>query len=285
MIIDGKELSLKIRKDLSERVAVFPKQFGRVPHLVIVLVGENPASQSYVRIKEKALEEVGIKHTTIALDMSISQDVLLNIIKGLNADVTVDGILVQLPLPKHINQMVVISSIAQEKDVDGFHPLNVSGLWMNQPHTMACTPKGIMHLLDYAGVEIEGKRAVIIGRSQIVGLPIAKMLLDKNATVTICHSHTKDLTSICRTADILIVAIGSPRFVVADMVSEGAVVVDVGINRDPETGGICGDCDFSAIEKKASLITPVPGGVGPMTIACLIENIVDCFIEGRNINS
>ncbi len=279
MIISGKELSLKIKGQLKVQVTELEKKYGRAPHLVVILVGEDPASQSYVRGKAKASEEVGIKNTTILKDASITQEELLEIIAKLNADNTVDGILVQLPLPDHIDEPTIINAIAKEKDVDGFHPLNVAALWMKQPCTVACTPKGIIKMLDEAGVEIKGKRAVVIGRSQIVGLPVAKLLLDRNATVTICHSRTKDLQAVCREAEILVVAIGRPRFVTADMVSEGAVVIDVGVNRDPETGKLCGDCDFAAIEPKASVITPVPGGVGPMTITCLMENTIECFIR------
>ena len=279
MIISGKELSLKIKEQLKVQVIELEKKYGRAPHLVVILVGEDPASQSYVRGKAKASEEVGIKNTTILKDASITQEELLDLIAELNADNTVDGILVQLPLPDHIDEPTIINAIAKEKDVDGFHPLNVAALWMKQPCTVACTPKGIIKMLDEAGVEIKGKRAVVIGRSQIVGLPVAKLLLDRNATVTICHSRTKDLPAVCREAEILVVAIGRPRFVTADMVSEGAVVIDVGVNRDPETGKLCGDCDFATIEPKASVITPVPGGVGPMTITCLMENTIECFIR------
>lgn len=279
MIISGKELSVKLKQQMAEQVATFPVKYGRVPHLVVILVGEDPASQSYVRGKAKASEEVGIKNTTILKDASITQEELLSIIDGLNNDPNVDGILVQLPLPDHIDEATIINAIAKEKDVDGFHPLNVAALWMKQPCTVACTPKGIIKMLDEAGVDIKGKRAVVIGRSQIVGLPVAKLLLDRNATVTICHSRTKDLPAVCREAEILVVAIGRPRFVTADMVSEGTVVIDVGVNRDPETGKLCGDVDFAAIEPKASVITPVPGGVGPMTITCLMENTIECFLR------
>lgn len=278
-VISGKELSVRIKKQIKQKVSDLILEYGRAPHLVVILVGEDPASQSYVRGKARAAEEVGIKNTTILKDASITQEELLAIITILNADNSVDGILVQLPLPNHIDEPTIINAIAKEKDVDGFHPLNVATLWMKQPCTVACTPKGIIKMLDEAGVEIKGKRAVVIGRSQIVGLPIAKLLLDRNATVTICHSRTKDLPAVCREAEILVVAIGRPRFVTADMVTKGAVVIDVGVNRDPETGKLCGDCDFDAIEPKASGITPVPGGVGPMTITCLMENTLECFMK------
>ena len=278
MIISGKELSAKMKAEMAAQVATFPEKYGRVPHLVVILVGEDPASQSYVRGKGKACEVVGIKNTTILKPASITEEELLDIIAGLNADEGVDGILVQLPLPDHINESHSINAIRKDKDVDGFHPLNVAALWMKEPCTVACTPKGIIRMLDEAGVEIKGKRAVVIGRSQIVGLPVSKLLLDRHATVTICHSRTKDLPSVTREAEILVVAIGRPKFVTGDMVSPGTVVIDVGVNRDPETGKLCGDVDFEAVEPKASVITPVPGGVGPMTITCLMENTIECFL-------
>ena len=279
MIISGKDLSTKLKAEMAVQVATFPAKYGRVPHLVVILVGDDPASHSYVRGKAKASEVVGIKNTTILKPSTITEQELLGIIAELNADDTVDGILVQLPLPDHINEARIIEAISKDKDVDGFHPLNVAALWMKQPCTVACTPRGVIRMLDEAGVEIKGKRAVVIGRSQIVGLPVAKLLLDRNATVTICHSKTVDLPSVTREAEILVVAIGRPRFVTADMVSEGAVVIDVGVNRDPVTGKLCGDVDFDAVEPKASIITPVPGGVGPMTICCLMENTIDCFLK------
>ncbi|MBQ5718247.1 MAG: bifunctional methylenetetrahydrofolate dehydrogenase/methenyltetrahydrofolate cyclohydrolase, partial [Alistipes sp.] len=249
-----------------------------VPHLAVILVGDNPASVSYVTGKAKASAEVGIKNSTIRREASISEEELLALIAELNADEEVDGILVQLPLPKHISEDKVIAAIDVKKDVDGFHPANVAALWQKQPCTLPCTPKGIIRMLEVAGVEIAGKEAVVIGRSNIVGLPVSKLLLDKNATVTIAHSRTKNLAEVTRRAEILVVAIGRPKFVTADMVSEGTVVIDVGVNRDPETGKLCGDVDFAAIEHKASVITPVPGGVGPMTITCLMENTIECFL-------
>ena len=279
MIISGKELSAKLKADMAVQVAGFPEKYGRVPHLVVVLVGDDPASVSYVKGKAKASEVVGIKNTTIRKPADITEAELLGLIATLNADPEVDGILVQLPLPEHISEAKVIEAIDKSKDVDGFHPLNVASLWQKQPCTVPCTPKGIIRMLKSAGVEISGKRAVVIGRSNIVGLPVAKLLLDENATVTIAHSRTKDLPSVTREADILVVAIGRPRFVTADMISDGAVVIDVGVNRDPETGKLCGDVDFAAAEQKASVITPVPGGVGPMTICCLMENTIECFLR------
>lgn len=279
MVISGKDLSTKLKLEMKEQLAQFPSKYGRVPHLVVILVGEDPGSVSYVTAKAKASEFVGIKNTTIRKSVDISEEDLLGLIGKLNEDDGVDGILVQLPLPKHISEDKVIATIAKEKDVDGFHPLNVAALWQKQPCTVACTPKGIIRMLKSAGVQIAGKRAVVVGRSNIVGLPVAKLLLDENATVTIAHSRTEDLASITRNAEILVVAIGRPRRVTSDMVSEGTVVIDVGVNRDPVSGKLCGDVDFDSVEPKASLITPVPGGVGPMTICCLMENTIECFLR------
>ena len=279
MIINGKELSAKLKEKMAEQVASFPEKYGRVPHLVVVRVGEDPASVVYVRNKAKACDACGIKNTTIVKDESISEDDLLDLIRELNKDENVDGVLVQLPLPKHISEAKVIETIDKEKDVDGFHPLNVAGLWQKTPHMEPCTPKGIMLLLKEAGIDPKGKHAVVIGRSNIVGLPVAKMLLDANATVTQCHTKTIDMLSITRQADILVVAAGKAKMVTGDMVSDGVVVIDVGMDRDPETGKLCGDVDFESVEPKASAITPVPGGVGPMTITCLMENTIECFLN------
>ena len=278
-IISGKDLSVKLKAEMAEQVKTFPEKYGRVPHLVVILVGEDPASQSYVKGKAKASEVVGIKNTTILKPADISETELLGIIDQLNADDTVDGILVQLPLPDHISEDKVIAAISKDKDVDGFHPLNVAALWMKQPCTVPCTPEGVIRMLEEANVEIKGKRAVVIGRSQIVGLPVSKLLLDRNATVTICHSRTKDLAAVTREAEILVVAIGRPKFVTKDMVAPGAVVIDVGVNRDPETGKLCGDVDYDAVEPIASVITPVPGGVGPMTITCLMQKTIKLFLR------
>lgn len=279
MIISGKDLALEVKKDVAERVKQCVAEYGRPPHLVVILVGENPASVFYVAGKGRDAEEVGFKNTTIRKPESISEKELLGLIAELNADESVDGLLVQLPLPKHISEAKVIEAIAKEKDVDGFHPLNVASLWQKLPCLLPCTPKGIIKLLDKAGVQIEGKKAVVIGRSNIVGLPVSKLLLDRNATVTIAHSRTKNLAQVASEADILVVAIGKPLFVTADMVGEGAAVIDVGVNRHPETGKLCGDVDFEACKEKASVITPVPGGVGPMTRACLMENTLECYLN------
>ena len=282
MVIDGKQISASLKAKLAEQVATFSEKYGRVPHLVVVRVGEDPASVVYVRNKAKACEACGMKNTTIVKDENISEAELLDLIRSLNVDESVDGILVQLPLPKHIGEAKVIETIAKEKDVDGFHPLNVAGLWQKTPHMEPCTPKGIMYLLKEIGIDPKGKRAVVIGRSNIVGLPVAKMLLDANATVTQCHTRTVDIPSITRQAEILVVAAGKAKMVTGDMVSDGVVVIDVGMDRDPETGKLCGDVDFDSVAPKASAITPVPGGVGPMTIACLMQNTVECFLTKMN---
>ena len=279
MIISGTELAKEIKQDVAKRVAEYKVEYGREPHLVVILVGENPASVSYVTGKAKDSAEVGFKNTTIRKPNTISEAELIELIGQLNEDRSVDGILVQLPLPKHISEEKVIEAINKEKDVDGFHPLNVASLWQKLPCLLPCTPKGIIKLLDKAGVEIAGKKAVVIGRSNIVGLPVAKLLLDRNATVTIAHSRTQNLAEVTRQADILVVAIGRAKFVTADMVGDGAAVIDVGVNRDPESGKLCGDVDFEACKDKASVITPVPGGVGPMTRACLMENTIECYLN------
>lgn len=279
MIINGTELAKELKQDVARRTSEAKDKYGREPHLVVILVGEDPASQSYVKGKSRDAEEVGFKNTTILLPATTSEKELLERIEDLNQDNGVDGILVQLPLPRHIDEDKVIAAIDKDKDVDGFHPLNVAALWQKQPCTLPCTPEGIIKMLDKAGVEIEGKKAVVIGRSNIVGLPAAKLLLDRNATVTIAHSRTRNLPEVTREADILVVAIGRPKFVTADMVGEGAAVIDVGVNRDPETGKLCGDVDYEACKDKAAVITPVPGGVGPMTRACLMENTLECFLR------
>ena len=279
MIISGKDLAAEIKQKVAADVVKYKAEYGREPHLVVILVGEDPASVSYVTGKAKDSVEVGFKNTTIRRPADVSEEEVLNLIHELNEDKTVDGILVQLPLPKHISEEKVIAAISKEKDVDGFHPLNVAALWQKQECILPCTPKGVIKLLEKAGVEIAGKKAVVVGRSNIVGLPASKLLLDHNATVTIAHSRTKNLAEVTREADILVVAIGKPKFVTADMVGEGAAVIDVGVNRDPETGKLCGDVDFEACKDKASVITPVPGGCGPMTRACLMENTIECYLK------
>lgn len=279
MIIDGKELSSRLKAGMAERVIALRGQYGRVPVLTVILVGENPASQSYVRGKIKSAGEVGIDSRLISMPESVSESELLDTIARLNGDAEVDGILVQLPLPRHIDEDKVIAAISLEKDVDGFHPLNVARLWLGMPCVLPCTPKGVMRMLADCGITTEGKRAVVVGRSNIVGQPMAKLLLNGNATVTIAHSRTKNLAEVTREADILVAAVGRPRMIGADMIKEGAVVIDVGVNRDPATGKLCGDVDFAACCDKASYITPVPGGVGPMTICMLMENTIECFLN------
>lgn len=285
MILSGKELSDNIKSQLAVQVATFPSRYGRVPHLAVVLVGDDPASATYVRNKGRACEKIGIQNSTIHLPAETSEEALLEQIRLLNEDEGVDGILVQLPLPAHIDELKALYAIAREKDVDGFHPENVAALWRRrtEPETspqycVPCTPRGIIRLLKAANVQIEGKRAVVVGRSNIVGLPTSKLLLNENATVSICHSHTVGLAEITREADILVVAVGKARFITADMVKKGAVVIDVGIDHG-EDGKLCGDVDFEAVKEVASVITPVPGGVGPMTICSLMENTIDCFIN------
>jgi methylenetetrahydrofolate dehydrogenase (NADP+)/methenyltetrahydrofolate cyclohydrolase len=276
IVVSGKDLSQELKEAMQQEVIELAKSYGRVPHLVVVLVGNNPSSISYVTGKEKACDFVGIKNTTLRLDENISEVELVKIINELNIDDSVDGILVQLPLPKHINEETIIETISIQKDVDGFHPLNVANLWLKKECMLPCTPKGIIKLLEKANVEIAGKNAVVIGRSNIVGLPISKLLLDRNATVTIVHSKTPNIADVTSKADILIVAAGKARMLKRHMVKDGAVVVDVGINR-LESGKLCGDVDFENVKEKASFITPVPGGCGPMTIAVLMKNTLVAY--------
>ena len=280
MIISGKELATKMRGKMQEHVKDITKFFGETPCLAVILVGDNPASQSYVKGKSKACEEIGIKNMTITLPHDTSEQELIKTIGELNANPEVHGILVQLPLPDHIDEHRVMNYIAPEKDVDGFHPFNVDALYTSKHNgVIPCTPKGIIHLLTEHDIAIAGKHAVVVGRSNIVGLPVAKLLLDNNATVTVCHSKTTNLKEITRSADILVVAIGKPEFITCDMVNEGTVVIDVGVNR--VNGKLVGDVHFDSIKDKASYITPVPGGVGPMTITCLMENTIACFLKQK----
>jgi methylenetetrahydrofolate dehydrogenase (NADP+)/methenyltetrahydrofolate cyclohydrolase len=282
MIIDGKQLSAKLKAEMAERVVALKEQYGRVPSLAVILVGENPASQSYVRGKIKACAECGFESILTTMPESVSEEELLAEIAKLNADETVDGVLVQLPLPRHINEERVIDAIALEKDVDGFHPDNVANLWLGKPCIKPCTPKGVMRMIEECGFSVAGCNAVVVGRSNIVGKPMAKLLLDANATVTIAHSRTKNLAEVTSKADILIAAVGRARMITADMVREGAIVIDVGVNRDAESGKLCGDVDFEAVKDKAAHITPVPGGVGPMTITMLMQNTIECFLNRVN---
>lgn len=272
-IIDGKKISNEIKDELKEEIIRLNKEGIKVK-LVVVLVGDNSASEVYVRNKQKACEYVGIESETYNLPESTSQSELLELVNKLNNDKEVSGILVQLPLPKHIDEDLIIKTISPLKDVDGFHPENVGKLSIGQKGYVSCTPSGVIELLKRYNIDIEGQNCVIIGRSNIVGKPMAMLLLRENATVTICHSKTKDLKEFTQKADILIAAIGRAKFITADYVKEDAIVIDVGMNRDEE-GKLCGDVDFEDVKDKVKAITPVPGGVGPMTIAALLRNVVD----------
>lgn len=269
-IIDGKAISLAIKDELKEKVAEY-KNKGIDITLAVVKVGNDPASAVYVRNKEKACEYVGINSRTLALPEETTQEELLNIVRELNEDDTVNGILVQLPLPKHIDESEILLAINSTKDVDGFHPVNVGKMVIGEDTFLPCTPAGIIEMLKRSDIDIEGKECVVIGRSNIVGKPMSLLMLKENATVTIAHSRTKDLKEVTKRADILVAAIGKPKFVTADYVKEGAVVIDVGMDRD-ENGKLCGDVDFESVEPKVSAITPVPGGVGPMTVTMLLVN-------------
>lgn len=274
-LIDGKAVSAAVKDEVKEQVAALSKD-GGVPCLAVVLVGDDPASKVYVRNKKRACEYCGIKSLEYILDKTATEQELLDLIEVLNNEPTVHGILVQLPLPPHINEQNIINAISEKKDVDAFHPANVGRLMTGDPDFLPCTPAGVMEMLKKYNIETAGKDCVIIGRSNIVGKPMAMLMLAANSTVTICHSKTKNLKEKCLSADILIAAIGKPKFVTADMVKEGAVVIDVGINRT-EDDKLCGDVDFDEVSKKASYITPVPGGVGPMTIATLMKNTLTAF--------
>ena len=270
-IIDGKLVSANIREKIKEKTKAIKDKYSKVPGLAAVLVGEDPASQIYVRNKRKSCEDVGIYSEEHKLPESTSQDELLALISKLNNDEKINGILVQLPLPSHIDDSKILNSVSPDKDVDGFHPINAGYLFEGKPKFIPCTPHGIIKMLEFYNIDIEGKNAVVLGRSNIVGKPAAILLLQKNATVTICHSRTKDLEDVLKKADIIVAAIGRAHFVKKEMVKEGAVVIDVGINR-LDTGKLAGDVDFDAVKEISSFITPVPGGVGPMTITMLLWN-------------
>lgn len=269
LLLNGFELAKQCRAELAERVKAMP----RAPKLAVILVGDNPASAIYVRNKEKAAAEVGVESLVYRLD-SATQEELTALIEQLNADETVDGILVQMPLPAPLNEQEILQTINPAKDVDGFHPLNLGKLLIGEPAPVACTPKGCMRLIRLAKQDLTGLHAVVIGRSVIVGKPMAQLLLNANCTVTTAHSKTRDLPALCRSADIIVAAIGKPKTVKADWIKDGAIVIDVGINR-LEDGKLCGDVDFDACFDKCAAITPVPKGVGPMTIAMLLENTVE----------
>ncbi len=273
-LIDGKSLAMSLRENIAREVSSLKTRSGIQPGLAAVLVGDDPASAVYVRNKKIACEKAGLYPQEHLLPTTTTQEALLALIQGLNADPKIHGILVQLPLPSHIESKVVLQAVSSEKDVDGFHPVNVGRLVEGDPVFVPCTPKGVIHMIDSTGVEILGKRAVVIGRSNIVGKPVAMLLLHRHATVTICHSKTKDLPSVVREADIVIAAIGKPLFVKPDMIKEGAIVIDVGINR-LDNGQLVGDVDFDQVKDRAGWITPVPGGVGPMTIAMLLQNTLE----------
>lgn len=273
-LIDGKALAQQIRERIAKDVVDLVAQKGVRPGLAAILVGDDPASHIYVRNKQKACDAAGIYVDENKLPAATTQAELLRLIEKVNADPKIHGILVQLPLPKHIDSKVILDSVSPLKDADGFHPYNFGRLVEGNPIFEACTPKGVIKMIESTGVTIEGKRAVVLGRSNIVGKPAALMLLHRHATVTICHSKTKDLPAVCREADILVVAIGKAKFVTADMVREGAMVIDVGTNRTAE-GKVVGDVDYEPVSRKAGWISPVPGGVGPMTIAMLLDNTLE----------
>ncbi|MBC2069753.1 bifunctional methylenetetrahydrofolate dehydrogenase/methenyltetrahydrofolate cyclohydrolase FolD [Listeria seeligeri] len=269
-IIDGKKLAKEIQGKVTTEVAELAKN-GKKPGLAVVLVGDNQASRTYVRNKQKRTEEAGMKSVLMELPETVSEEKLLEVVEELNTDETIHGILVQLPLPKHISEEKVIDTISYDKDVDGFHPVNVGNLFIGKDSFVPCTPAGIIELIKSTGTQIEGKRAVVIGRSNIVGKPVAQLLLNENATVTIAHSRTKDLPEVAKEADILVVATGLAKFVKKDYIKPGAVVIDVGMDRDVNNK-LCGDVDFDDVVDVAGFITPVPGGVGPMTITMLLAN-------------
>lgn len=274
-LIDGKKISKEIKDELKAKVEQYKKE-GKECSLAVIQVGNDPASSVYVGNKKKACEYIGIGSVSYELPEKTTEQELLDLIAKLNNDRKINGILCQLPLPKHIDEDKIINAISPEKDVDGFHPQSVGSLVIGQPGFVSCTPAGIIELLKRSGIEISGKNCVVIGRSNIVGKPMSLLMLRENATVTICHSKTKDLQAVCKQADILIVAIGKPQYIGAEYVKDGAVVIDVGIHRD-ENNKLCGDVKFDEVEPVASYITPVPGGVGPMTIAMLMNNCVSAM--------
>ena len=277
-IIDGKKIAAETRRNIAERTAAFENTNGFKPGLAVIIVGEDPASQVYVRNKKKACEEVGFYSQVYEMPAETTMDELLGKIDTLKNDNRIHGILVQLPLPKHLDEKEIIAAIPPEKDVDAFHLINTGKIMLGEYSFLPCTPAGVMKMLEYEGIDVSGKDCVVIGRSNIVGKPMAMLLLHANGTVTICHSRTRDLAEVTRRADILVVAIGKADFVTGDMVKEGAVVIDVGMNRRAD-GKLTGDVDFASVEPKASAITPVPGGVGPMTITMLLENTLTAAVE------
>ena len=279
-LIDGKAISANVKDRVAEGVAKLNEK-GVSVCLAVIIVGEDPASKVYVANKKKACEALGIISREYALPENTTEEELLELIKELNADKQVNGILCQLPLPRHLDEKLIINTILPEKDVDAFHPSNVGKIMIGDYDFVPCTPAGVMEMLNQEGIEVEGKTCVVIGRSNIVGKPMGMLLLHKNGTVTICHSRTKNLKEICANADILVAAVGRAKFVTADMVKDGAVVIDVGMNR--VDGKLCGDVDFEAVKDKCAAITPVPGGVGPMTIAMLMQNTLTAALKQNNI--
>ncbi len=270
-IIDGKKIAAATRADIADRVEKMKRDLGVCPGLAVVIVGENPASQVYVRNKKKACEEAGMYSVVVEMPESTTQQQLMDKLEELKSDSRIHGILVQLPLPRHLDEDAVIAAIPPEKDVDAFHAQNAGHIMIGDYQFLPCTPAGVMKMLEYEKIDVSGKNCVVVGRSNIVGKPMAMLLLHKNGTVTVCHSRTTDLKAETKRADVLVVAIGKAKFVTGDMIKPGAVVIDVGMNRD-ENGKLCGDVDFESCEKVAGAITPVPGGVGPMTITMLLEN-------------
>ena len=283
-LIDGKAVSARVKEEVRIETEALSAKYGKRPGLAVVIVGNDPASRVYVNNKKKACEAVGFTSFEYALPEETTQEELLELVHTLNEDPNVNGILVQLPVPRQIDDKAIINAISPEKDVDAFHPSNVGRIMIGEYAFLPCTPAGVMELIDSTGTEISGKKCVVIGRSNIVGKPMAMLLLHRSGTVTICHSRTQDLASITREADILVAAVGRANFVTADMVKEGAVVIDVGMNR-LENGKLCGDVDFEAVSPKASWITPVPGVVGPMTIAMLMRNTLTAFKTQNGIEA
>lgn len=281
-IIDGKAVSQSVKDRIKTETAEIKEKYGITPGLAVIIVGDNPASRIYVNNKKKACEYVGFNSYEYALPKETTEAELLELINELNSDEKIDGILCQLPLPGHINENVIINNIAPNKDVDAFHPVNVGKIMIGDYSFLPCTPAGVMELIASTGVEIQGKECVVVGRSNIVGKPMSMLLLHKSGTVTICHSKTKDLKAECKKADILVAAVGFPNLIKGDMIKEGAVVIDVGMNR-LDNGKLCGDVEFETASEKAGYITPVPGGVGPMTIAMLMQNTLTAAKVNRNL--
>lgn len=281
-IIDGKKVSAEVKDEVKKQTELLKEQYGFVPGLAVVIVGDDPASRVYVNNKKKACEYVGFKSEEYALPSETTQEQLLELVEKLNSKDDINGILVQLPLPKHLDDKAVIAAINPEKDVDAFHSVNVGKIMLGEYDFLPCTPAGVMEMLHSYNIPVSGKNCVVIGRSNIVGKPMAMLLLHENGTVTICHSKTQNLAEITSKADILVAAIGKPKFVTSDMVKEGAVVIDVGMDRD-ENGKLCGDVDFENVKEKCSYITPVPGGVGPMTISTLMKNTLKAAKIQHNI--